>query len=434
MPFHVFLAQSLSLITGGLDAWKLAKDIILAVLVLFTICLVWWQKGGGRLYYRVLLLGAGYAVVHVLLWALHPTLYTQSAEIGIIYNNRIFGFVLLGLGAGLLLDSRRSLNQVFVLRLLITTSTVVAILGVAQYFLPHDLLSHVGYSVQRGVLPAFYIDSKTEFPRVMSTLRDPNSLGAYLILPITGLTALLLKARTGTRRLQWAALLAVHTVALFLTFSRGAWAAGLLSVGLLVLWEYGAKGLPLAKRFAPALLVALVLSVVALVAFRHSYVLKSVLTHSTGKPQAAHDSNGFHLVFAEHGIQGIVRNPFGHGPGTAGLASIQNPSGSFLTENYYIQIGYEVGVLGLLIFLALNVWVYRGLVARRAESPLLVGALLSSFWAYVLMNMLFHMWSNEAVAAQWWITAGLVLASRLVTPEPNGRKFAGRRRQQLAAK
>jgi hypothetical protein len=25
------------------------------------------------------------------------------------------------------------------------------------------------------------------------------------------------------------------------------------------------------------------------------------------------------------------------------------------------------------------------------------------------MNMLFHMWSNEAVAAQWWLLAGLLV-------------------------
>jgi len=29
MPLHIFLAQSLSQITGGLDVWKIAKDVII---------------------------------------------------------------------------------------------------------------------------------------------------------------------------------------------------------------------------------------------------------------------------------------------------------------------------------------------------------------------------------------------------------------------
>ena len=40
MPFHIFLAQWLSTLTGGLEVWKVGKDILLALLVVFTICLV----------------------------------------------------------------------------------------------------------------------------------------------------------------------------------------------------------------------------------------------------------------------------------------------------------------------------------------------------------------------------------------------------------
>jgi hypothetical protein len=37
--------------------------------------------------------------------------------------------------------------------------------------------------------------------------------------------------------------------------------------------------------------------------------------------------------------------------------------------------------------------------------------LLASFWAYVIMNMLLQIWSNEAVALQWWLLAGVALAA-----------------------
>ncbi len=88
--------------------------------------------------------------------------------------------------------------------------------------------------------------------------------------------------------------------------------------------------------------------------------------------------------------------------------SIQNPGGGLLTENYYIQIAYEVGVIGIVLFLAVHVLVYRKLARQKS---ILAICLLASFWGYVLVNMLLHIWSNEAVAAQWWLQAGLAMTA-----------------------
>ena len=416
MPLHVFLAQSLSLITGGLEIWKLAKDLALFASVTFVFCLLWRKRDRGLTEVNLLLtLGLAYTGLHLLLWALHPDIYRDSALLGIIYNVRVIGFLLLGMGAALLYTRKISLSPLLV-KLVLGVSTLVAAFGVLQYFLPHDILTHVGYGLDRGTLPAFFIDNRPDFPRVMSTLRDPNSLGAYLIIPITLLLMLLLGAASARRRFVLGGLLALHGAALFLTFSRGAWLAALLTGALLVGWRYAAGIKQLARRYWPVLAALCVLFLAGILVARGTYAFKSVVTHRTGAPQGAeYDSNGFHWVFAKRGLEGIVRNPFGHGPGTAGLASIQNPAGSFLTENYYIQIGYEVGVLGLALFMAITVIVYLRLWQRRNE-PLAV-VLLASFWGYVVMNLLFHMWSNEAVAAQWWLLAGLCIAARPPTAE-----------------
>jgi hypothetical protein len=408
MPFHIFLAQSLSLVTGGLDAWKIGKDVALLLVGLFTICLVWQQRRASREFNLLVGVAAAYALLHMLLWALHPTIYKDSALLGLIYNDRVFGYLLLGLGAGLLLTPKDK-NLTMISKVVIGVSTLVALLGILQYFLPKDLLTHLGYSADRGALPAFFIDDKPNFPRIMSTLRDPNSLGAYVILPITWLTALLIRTKDAGRRVLLGGLLGLHGLAVFLTFSRSAWAATLLAVVLLLAWQYATLIKKVTLRYWPVLAVLCIIGMAGLFAARNTYVFKSYVTHSTGKPQAQYDSNGFHVVFAKRGLEGIVRDPFGHGPGTAGLASIQNPNGSFLTENYYIQIGYEVGVIGLALFVAVNVIVYRAL--WRVRSNTLAVVLLVSFWAYVFTNMLLHMWSGEAVAAQWWLLAGLAMGS-----------------------
>jgi O-Antigen ligase len=406
MPFHIFLAQWLSTLTGGLSAWKLGNDVLLAAVVLFAICLVWWRRCSTRLFNVLVGLTVMYGVLHLLLWATHADIYRDSALLGLVYNVRVFCFAVLGYAAALLWPG--GVDWRFVLRLVLGVSTLVAILGIVQYFLPKDFLTHFGYSLQRGVRPAFFIDDRPNLPRIISTLRDPNSLGAYLIVPITALSALLVQLKNRNQRLIVAGMLGLQLLALFLTFSRSAWLAAALSMVLVMLMQYRLWLVRMGTRYWPAIAVLVVLFAGGLFAGRHSYVIHGLLSHNTGKPQAQYDSNGFHREFAKRGLEGIVHQPLGHGPGTAGLASIQNPKGSFLTENYYLQIGYEVGVLGLLLFVAVQVLVYVQLWRRRHDR--LAAILLASFWAYVLTSMLLHTWSNEAIAAQWWILAGLLLA------------------------
>lgn len=406
MPFHIFLSQSLSLVTGGLEEWKIAKDVVLFGLVLFTICLVWKQKVAGRAFNFFVLLAVLYGLLHILLWALHPDLFDKSAVIGIIYNTRLVAFLLLGYGAYLLQPTKFALRSVF--KIVLIMSTVVAALGVLQFFLPKDMLTHVGYSIERGARPAFFIDDNASLPRVMSTLREPNALGAYLLVPIALLVGLLIKA-SKKRRPLFVGLLLLHGVALFLTFSRSAWLAVIVELLLVLWWQYREWFTHFVKKWWTLVIAAVLVLSVGLYAGRNNDIVQHYVTHQTKEKIVDLDSDDYHKLLLRQGIEGVANKPLGHGPGTAGLASIQNPKGGQLTENYYVQIAYEVGVIGLALFITLNVIVYRRL-ARRPKTVYTV-ALLASFWGYVLTNMLLHTWSNEAVAAQWWLAVGVIIAA-----------------------
>jgi hypothetical protein len=420
MPFHIFLSQWLSTYTGGLNEWKLAKDVITAILVIFTPILVWLQRRGTRLFNWLVLFAAVYALLHLLLWAVHLDIYKQSALLGIIYNNRVVWYLLIGFGARLLYPEGFAWQRI--VKIVLIISTIVAALGALQYFLPKDILTHFGYSTARGVKPNFFIDDNPEFPRVMSTIRDPNTLGAYLLLPVALITGLTAKVKSWRHRIELAALWLLHILAIVLTFARSAWLATALVVILVIWWNYHAWLGRMFKRWWPIVAILVVMAGVGAYATKNTSFVKGVIVHSTGKPKAAHDSDGFHLLFVENGLKGIAHDPFGYGPGTAGLASIQNPKGSFLTENYYVQIGYEVGVVGLALFVLLNIVVYRQLLQRNDNQ--LTVALLATFWGYILVNMLLHIWSNEAVAAQWWILAGLAIAVPKVTTKPKSKRAA----------
>lgn len=405
MPFHVFLVQFLSSITGGLNAWKVGVDVFTLLLTVFTICLVWRQGRAPRTFWTLVWLTAAWAAMHVLLWATHPHIYRPSAEIGTAYNVRILCFAVIGYGAVLLRPGNVSAR--LVMKIILAVSTLVAILGIIQFFLPSNFLAHFGYSTARGARPAFFIDNNDKYLRVMATLRDPNSFGAYLVLPITFLVERLLAKPMRRARTWYAAMLAVQLLALGLTFSRSAWLAILLSLGLLFCWRYRAAAGRIFRRWWPVLAIGLVLLTAGVFAERHTPFVKSYIIHSTGKPQGQYDSDGFHWYFVKRGVLGIWHDPLGHGPGTAGLASIQNPNGGLLTENYYVQVGYELGVIGLALFVAINAFVYRQIMRRGGSLKVL---LLATFWGYVVINMLLHGWSNEAVAAQWWILAGMAMA------------------------
>ena len=408
MPFHIFLSQWLSTYTGGLEVWKIGKDIALFLLVLFTICLVWLKGKSNKIFNTLVFVAAGYAALHILIWVINPDIYRRSAEIGLIYNMRLLLFAILGAGSVIMLP-----KFVFssVIKVILIVSTVVASLGLLQYVLPGDLLTHFGYSLDRGARAAFYIDDNHALPvRIMSTLREPNALAAYLLLPSAALGLYALRLRKRRMRIIVSSALAVHLIAIVLTASRSALIGVILALILVLWWQYQDWFVGMIKRFWPVLAVGIVLVASSLFMIRSTAFFDNYIAHSNKNEQVKDlDSNQYHALYIQQGLEGIERKPLGHGPGTAGLASIQNPNGGQLTENYYLQIGFEIGVLGLLMFVAINAWIYM-IITKSGVKDIPV-ILCASFWGYVVMNMLLHTWSNEAVACQWWTLAGMVMGA-----------------------
>ena len=89
-----------------------------------------------------------------------------------------------------------------------------------------------------------------------------------------------------------------------------------------------------------------------------------------------------------------------------------------LTENYYLQILHELGVIGLALFLAICVLVAKKLFKKRSNTIAL--ALLASFAGLAITNFLVHIWANEAVAYTWWGLAGVLIAM-YIRPQLNNK-------------
>ncbi len=413
MPLHIFISQSAPLITGGLEVWKAAKDVLLVVLVPGLLYVSYRRGLFEDTFFRRFIIFAGlYTLLHGLFVLFYRDFSGWYATIiGSVYNTRIFGFFLLGYLVGTSKKGKEYLRYLLTASLLV--AFVVALFGVMQYFLPTDLLEHVGYSVERGVKPLFFIDDKPDFPRVMSTIRDPNSLGAYLIIPMLFTLAALTKQRWNEqffvrpfRKAVLGIFLAIFSGCMFLTFSRGALLSLILSIGVYAVFVYGRQTIELLKKYWWVAATAVLLIAAGSYLARDTYVYKNVVFHADEATTKA-DPNEKRLILYEEAWENIQDRPVGYGPGSAGIVSEKSDSGQILTENYALQILHETGVIGLILFTAVTVLLVLKLYELKNEPVAMI--LLASLAGYLFYGLLVHIWSNEAVALQWWLLTGAVI-------------------------
>jgi hypothetical protein len=201
--------------------------------------------------------------------------------------------------------------------------------------------------------------------RLVSTFLSPLAT-AYLLL-----VAIL--AATARRETRWFPVVtALLAVGLFFTFSRTAIAA--LALGLLVLAYALRTWWPVA---------AAVVLVAAGVSFARAYEDIAPETRFTpaeleiqraggqeeptsGDPTSLDEASvDSHLDNLRDGIGTVARHPWGYGLGNAGVTAKRTGTEIKAGESTYTELGVEIGVLGLLAFLAWNVALLRG-IARRA--------------------------------------------------------------------
>jgi hypothetical protein len=405
MPFHIFLSQWLSLATGGLEAWKIGKDFLTIALLGLVTCLVLGNKKlrNNRIFLTFFIAAFAYSLLHLLMYVLNKSTDLDVALLASTYNSRITWYLLISAGASLLVDTK--INENRIIKVVLIVSTIVCLLGLLQWFLPKDLMTHFGYSVERGVKPVFFINEDPAFPRVISTIRDPNSLGTFLIIPILLLTQLITKTKTD-KRLLWG-LLGLHLLILYLSFSRAALGGFIIAAGVLAVIQNRQKVSWLIGRYWPVLVVMVFVACASLFVIKDTRQFRSLVLRIDDKNAPSDvDSDELHLYSVQKGLKGVADQPFGHGPGTAGIVSIQNESGSFLTENYYIQIAHEIGLIGLALFLGIWAYAVRLLIKKKT---VLAQVLVATAVAYAVMALVMHLWTNEAVAAQWWLLAGFAV-------------------------
>lgn len=248
-----------------------------------------------------------------------------------------------------------------------------------------------------------------------------NNLAVGFVFAIGLGTAAELVARGRARWWIYGSLLVVGG-ALLLTETRSGIIAGAIAM-LVALRRRAGKALGDRHRLALVLAALVVITVPFIVA-----------TGTLQRFLSAPRSNAAHQSSFVQGVDVLRSYPLGRGLGTAAgagqqAAAQQAPSGDavkiVVTESQYLQIGTQLGIIGLALYVTVLALMLRRLLLRQRDDPLAVApAAMSNVVAGTVVGLLFtQAFVDSKLAVLFWGLAGLavsVVDDRLDGPRADG--------------
>jgi hypothetical protein len=334
IPFHAFLTVSISGLVGHYTLLRLWKEFLLLFLVTGTVYIL-AKDAALRKSFASSLIVRLIGLYIFLSLALGLAAYVQdnvtlkALGFGVVVNLRFLFFFL---SVWIIATKSPLLKQIWP-KLLLLPAAVVVVVGILQKLvLPYDFLKHFGYGTST-IYPYETINHNVRYPRVMSTLRGANPLGAYMVLVLAALYALLIKFKQW--RLQLSIFAAASILVLVFSYSRAAWIGALISVVLLVLISMGKS--QLLKLLLPIFGIVFLACVAGGLFLRHNSTFENIFFHTQTNSTIKTTSDQGHLAAFKSGVHDLVNEPLGRGVGTAGPASFYN-NNARISENYYLAL------------------------------------------------------------------------------------------------
>ena len=406
LPIHALLTTWAGSNFGHQDLFRIWKEIVVVAILPLAAYLAWTSPPIKRWLVDswIVRLFVVYVLLHAILavWALNSDRVNGSALIySLIVNLRFVGFWLICA----VLAAKTSFLQKHWKKLLIVPAATVIIFGIFQNLvLPTDFLRHFGYGPE--TIPSYQtVDSKPWLVRIQSTLRGANPLGAYLVLLIP---AIILAVRK-----NWifkSGLLIGSAYVLYYTYSRSAWLGLVLTLAAFLFID---RRIKLTRQWlAAAILAALIILAGTLQFLRTNQNVQDALLHTSQTSAVTVTSNEARLSAMKQGVKDVASEPLGRGPGTAGPASFRNEGHEArISENYFLQIGQEVGAIGLALIVGIMVLVGYQLWQRRDDE--LARILFASFIGLTFINLISHAWTDDTLAYLFWGLAEIALSPSL---------------------
>lgn len=387
LPWHAFLKTWLSSLFLGAHAdflpvasnvFSLWKEILVFVSVLILLfyrtAKAWKETLHNKNFLLLLLLS-----ISIILFGVSQAPNSTAIVLG-LRTDLLF---ILAVIAGFLSQELFSPQQVKTLVRLSTISLIAtfSIFIFSWIFIP-DIGLYFGYSpyqssyVENKPLPLYLCIFVQDhcIPRLQASFSGPNQAGSMAIL----LGGLLLYLQP-----TWWIFL-IPLIGLLLTFSRSAFIGG----AVLFLATIPKKWL---WRSIAALVAGIVLSTI---------VVPDFITHGL--------SSSEHWTKTIDGIQRIIAHPWGTGLGSAGPVSrrIFGEGGALISENWYLQIGEEAGILSMLLLLFTTGYFIWQLLRSSHRLSRIVGMILL---ATSLEALFLHLWEDSVVTLLIWFWVGIGL-------------------------
>lgn len=233
-------------------------------------------------------------------------------------------------------------------------------------------------------------------------VRNPNELGAILIMPLVFSAYALLAREKNTFRHLLASL--VIGLLMMLSFSRSAW-LGALSALLALVLIYP-RLLKTNRLLFATLAVLGILSLAVLVVSNNSFVNEVILHKSS-----ASNSTSQHFSYKLGGLQHLGSHPLGTGPGSAGAVGAALQDGPYInTESAYLDIAAQYGWVGLSLVIGLlgaTAAILKSRPGSRVALAGLIGLLVGGLFIPIFSNLPVTMLAGLLTALSF-IAAGQV--------------------------
>jgi O-antigen ligase len=251
--------------------------------------------------------------------------------------------------------------------------------------------------------------------RVVSTFENPNVLAEYLIVTIPFAVAVLLTRRSWLSRGGMFAVCGSGAACLVFTMSRGAWLGFMIGM-LLFFLIYSRKTM-----------IAVLLGLFSIPVL--PFILpESIVKRFTSIGNLA-DSSTAYRVNIWRGSIDMIRDFFWGGIGAGKTFTLVYPSYTLAgiesaphSHNLYLQITIELGIFGLLAFLAVvfllaqNSFSFFSVKEKPGnaieDSRFICAAGFAGIVAILAQGMTDYVWYNYRIFLIFWLVLGLTVASR----------------------
>ena len=354
------------------------------------------------------------------------SIFFASDKILALYR---YGVFLLGVGFFWLIVAFKY-DRVKFVRSLLVGILLQACLGIWQFLMQSSFAnkwlgmalhnpSELGVSVIETIGPD---GIRERWLRAYGGMEHPNVLGGMLVVGVLLLVSLLFQKKFSISNFQFSknfqflifnfqgliyVFFVIFIMAIFFTFSRGAWISVSGGVILMLFWSVFRKDLWVQKNVLQIILVSIILAAVL-----YSQFGNLVITRLTKDSRLEIMSSQERIASFKDAKELIKENAFtGIGIGNYSLAMSKHAPERQAWEyqpvhNVFLLVWAEVGILGLLGFLGLLG--YLGWTCIRKKN--IIG--LSLLLALVIMMSVDHwFWSLHFGVIFTWLVFGLILSN-----------------------